>query len=289
VNTTHSPQSAEGKAAEAPSLLCLEKKDGTLIWKDSLPGNEIVGPQHGSPLTVKVKDAYQTIVCQADGWIRGFDAKTGAVLWKFDLNSERRAAPRRRSLEYMTSIPVFHNNRIYATVGAEAECCSGQGRLLCIDPSGSGDVSDYIVLENGVCTQNKQSKLVWDYRNAPGENGPIMSRSIAGVAIDNGLVIAADGEGIVHCIDENSGEALWTYGGGGCMHGSPLIIGSKCYIGTEEGNVCIIDVAKKQKVSGSVSMGNDQIEVGPVFSDGILYVVNRQRMFAIPFSSNDVR
>lgn len=71
---------------DAPSLVCLEKATGKVVWKDNSPGKGILHVQFSSPLVAEVGGEAQVIVGQGDGWLRAFDAATGKLIWKCDLN-----------------------------------------------------------------------------------------------------------------------------------------------------------------------------------------------------------
>src|SRR5262249_8832829 len=73
---------------EAPSLVCLNAKTGKLVWQDHSPGKDIMYCQLTSPLVIEVKDKTQVVMGQGDGWLRSFDAMTGKLVWKCDLNTK---------------------------------------------------------------------------------------------------------------------------------------------------------------------------------------------------------
>ena len=75
-------------APDAPSLVCLEKATGKLVWKDNSPGKDILEHQISSPLVVEIQGKPQVVVGQGDGWLRSFDAATGKLIWKCDLNEK---------------------------------------------------------------------------------------------------------------------------------------------------------------------------------------------------------
>ena len=73
-------------APDAPSLVCLEKATGKVVWTDNSPGKNILEHQISSPLVVEVGGRPQVIVGQGDGWLRASTPATGKLLWKCDLN-----------------------------------------------------------------------------------------------------------------------------------------------------------------------------------------------------------
>ena len=67
----------------------LGKKDnGQVVWQDNSPGKNILDGQWSSPLVIETSGRAQVVVPQGDGWLRSFEALTGKLLWKFDINAK---------------------------------------------------------------------------------------------------------------------------------------------------------------------------------------------------------
>src|SRR4029453_16898382 len=78
----------------APSFIAVNKNTGKLVWEDKSPGEKILHGQWSSPSVGKIGDTVQVIIGQGDGWVRGFEAKTGKKLWEFDLNPKESVWPK---------------------------------------------------------------------------------------------------------------------------------------------------------------------------------------------------
>src|SRR6185503_11112475 len=115
---------------------------GKVVWADNSPGKDIHDAQISSPLVAEVGGRAQAIVGQGDGWLRGFDAATGKLLWKCDLNPKAAKYDfARGDRNYVVATPVLCDGRVYIPVGQEVEHGDGPGCLYCIDPTKTGDVS----------------------------------------------------------------------------------------------------------------------------------------------------
>jgi outer membrane protein assembly factor BamB len=57
-------------APDAPSLVCLDRQTGQVLWQDSSPGKNIFEVQWSSPLVAEIKGRAQVIAAQGDGWVR---------------------------------------------------------------------------------------------------------------------------------------------------------------------------------------------------------------------------
>lgn len=117
----------------APSLICFDKDTGKAIWEDNSPGSKILYGQWGSPLVMEINRRAQVIAPQGDGWVRSFDAMTGELIWKCDINPK--SATNRWARNHFMNAPVFHDGLIYIGGGQSLEQGIGPGRLFCIDPT----------------------------------------------------------------------------------------------------------------------------------------------------------
>ena len=125
--------------------------------------------------------------------------------------------------------------------GRYLEDGEGPGRLVCIDPTKTGDIS--LELENGPGKgrPNPNSGAVWHF----GE----IRRTMSTVAVHDGLVIAPDFSGNVFCLDARTGQKYWQHHTRAHVFScSPLIADGKVYIGNEDGVLFIFGLAKEKQV-----------------------------------------
>ncbi len=217
--------------------------------------------------------------------------------------------------------PVVYDGLVYIAVGQDPEHGEGDGHLWCLDPNKRGDVSlelavkvstgeviphkriQAVIPEEGEAARdNPNSAVVWHYnrfdRNGNGtiEFDEEMHRSCGTVAIKDDLLFVADFSGIFHCADAKTGRVHWTYDMLSAMWGSPLIVNGHVYVGDEDGDICVFgfsadpDVAmpKREDENGEVknlplqtiSMYNS-IYSTPVVANGVLYIGNKDHLFAI--------
>ena len=154
----------------------------------------------------------QVIVPQGDGWIRSFDALSGKLIWKFDVNRKDATwkIGGRGERNYVLATPVLYRNRIYVATGMEVEDGEGDGQLFCLDPTKTGDISAELAVDhNGQilphrriqavdpekgerAIANQNSGVIWEYTSAGEEFEDAMHRTISSVAVHNGLLIATD-------------------------------------------------------------------------------------------------
>ena len=246
----------EVPSPDAPSFIAVDKNTGKIVWQDNSPGDRILHGQWSSPALGEVDGTMQAFFPGGDGWLYGFNARTGEKLWSFDLNPKDAVYPKTRN--YVIATPVFHNGRIFLAVGQEPENGEGVGNIYCIDPAQRGDIT--------------QSGRIW--RNSG------IRRSLSTAAIADGLLYIADFTGFLHCLDLHSGKEYWSYDTLAAVWGSPLVADGKVYLGDEDGDVAVLQAGKELKVISEIYMGS-AIYGTPVAANGVLYVMNLHELYAI--------
>jgi outer membrane protein assembly factor BamB len=298
-------------APQAPSVVCFKKDNGKVVWQDNSPGANILEGQCASPSVVEINNRAQVIAPLGDGWLRSFDAATGHLIWKFDINSKTAKWQRfggRNTVRTRNSImatPISYNGRVYVASGRYAEFGEGPGRLICIDLTKTGDISSELALDAAgqtipynraeavdaakgqLAVPNPNSGLVWEYtewdRNGNGkiEYGEQFHRTYGNAAIKDNLLVIGDWCGVVHCLDATTGKVHWEYDSLASIYGSPLIVGEKVYIANEDGNVLIFRLSPEpQKPLATIEM-DTVVYTSPIFANGTLYIASRNNLFAI--------
>lgn len=241
---------------KAPNLIALDKKTGKLVWQANNTIGRIWDGQWSSPAVAAIGGVTQVVIGEGDGWVRGYDALKGAKLWEFNTNPKGTAWP--KTAGFVLSTPVIRDNKVYVANGQDPESGVGPGYLHAIDATRRGDISE--------------TGLVW--RNTD------IKRSISTVALHEGLLFAADLNGLVFCIDANTGKALWNHDTFAAIWASPVVIGGNVYLGNADGEIVVLAAAKEKKLVFQTNMG------GTVYStfaaaNGTLYVAGRDKLFAL--------
>lgn len=316
-------RSSKIPSPKAPSLVCFDKKIGKVLWTDASPGENILMGQFSSPLVAEINGRAQVIVGQGDGWVRSFDALTGKLIWKFDINAKESQWLNAGAWGTRNSIlatPVFYKGRVYVGSGQVWEFGQGNGRLVCIDPTKTGDISSElavdakgqplpqrrfraVVRKNGEkAIRNPNSGLIWEFtasdenKNGKLEYDEVFHRTLSSVVVKNDLLIAVDLSGLVHCFHARTGKRFWKYDLFANTASSPLIVDNWVYVADEDGDVAIFrlsadpDVAMK-RVKGkhqphATIKVDDSVDNSPVFANGVLYIASRSNLWAIAKSKN---
>ncbi|HZY85174.1 MAG TPA: PQQ-binding-like beta-propeller repeat protein [Gemmataceae bacterium] len=265
---------------KAPSCVAVNKRDGKVVWKDNSPGENIMEGAWASPAYAVVNGRGQVIFPGGDGWLYAFGPQDGKLLWKFDCNPKGSVfrTDSRGTRSYILA-PVVHDNRVYTAVGQQPDNGPGVGHLWCVDVTRAGDVS--AELEKG--KPNPNSGLVWHYGGAaPAGAGRdwLFGRSLGGCAVHDGLLYAAEWEGLLHCLDAKTGKQYWEEDLDANVWASPLWVDGKVYLPDDAGNVHIFEHGKAKKALRTVKMAAG-VKAAAVVANGVLYVTTEKRLFAI--------
>jgi outer membrane protein assembly factor BamB len=262
-------------APDAPSLIVLEKSTGRLVATD----NERIGPRifHSTwspPTKGTVNRRGRIFFAGGDGVLYGFEPlaavpPAGEVralkrVWRFDCdptgpkqNVQKYNSNRREGPSNIKSTPVFHDGRLFVTVGGDVWWGKNQVWLQCINASGNGDVT--------------ASALVWSV--------PLDKHSMSTPSVADGLVFVADCGRKVYCIDAKTGEVCWVHETNGEIWGSTLVADGKVYVGTRRGDFWVFAASREKTVIRTVQF-DGPIHASPVAANGVLYVTTMNWLYA---------
>ena len=141
-------------------------------------------------------------------------------VWQFDFdpgapktNVHRYNSNRRESPSNFYGMPVFDHNRLYIAGGGDIWWGKNEAWLKCIDATRTGDITT-----NG---------LIWTYT--------LQKHVLSTPAVYNGMVFVADCGRLIHCVDAETGQPLWTHEINGDAWASPMVADGKVYLGTRGG------------------------------------------------------
>ncbi len=297
---------------KAPSFLAVNKKTGKVIWKDNTPsikvaeglasaadqmdflrrlqdsGQKILHGQWSNAAYGVVNGRPQVVFPGGDGWVYALDPATGKHLWKFDCNPKNShyEIGGRGTRNNIIATPVIHDNKVYVGVGQDPEHGEGIGDLWCMDMTKSGDISPELVVDYNSTPlktiPNKNSGLIWRFGGSTkgGNRDFNFGRTMSTCAVHDGLLFAAELGGYLQCLDANTGKHLWEYDLKSAVWGSPAWIDGKIYIGTEDGDVHILQAGREKKLIGIREMKHG-VKSTPVAVNGTLYIMTETTLYAI--------
>jgi outer membrane protein assembly factor BamB len=272
---------------QAPSFVAVNKLTGKVVWSDASPGKDIMDGQWGSPAYAVVNGTEQVIFPGGDGWLRGFEAKTGKPLWKFDCNPKSAVFKPggRGNKSYLVATPVVYDNKVYIGLGRQPDDCSGVGHFWCIDITKTGDLSPVNDNFDAKAAVNKNSGLVW-HRGGAVTPRPKIGRDVhfgctmSTAAICEGLLYIAEKDGYLSCFDAATGKEYWQHDLKSDTWCSPYYADSKIYMCTNDGDVHIFAPGKELKPLGKMEL-ETALHCTPVAVGRVLYIQTDSRLFAL--------
>jgi outer membrane protein assembly factor BamB len=240
----------------APALIALDYETGKLIWEDASPGGRILHGQWSTPAVGTIGGVVQVVHGQGDGWVRGYEAKTGKKLWEFDTNPKESVWPKTRNEVIAT--PVIVDDVVYIANGQDPEHGEGVGHLYAIDGTKRGDIT--------------QSGRLWHFDK--------IRRSISTAAVKDGLVYYPDFSGFFYCLDAKTGKELWMHDMFAAMWSSAMVADGKVYLGDEDGDVVVMQHGKEKKLLAEPNMGSSVYST-VVTANGVMFIMTRNELYAI--------
>lgn len=289
-------------ASRAPSIVAFNKKTGKVAWQDNPDGPRILHGNWASPAIAVIDDRALLIAPLGDSWLYAYDAQTGKLVWKFDTNFKHTTYPAIRN--ELIATPIIVGKRLYIATGQDPEHGEGPGILWCLDITRTGDISleidgeplnispDQELLGPASGTRisrgkpNPNSGVIWHFTgedlNGDGrlQTRERMNRTIGTCAYADGLLFIMDFSGFLHCFDAETGKRHWAYDLQAATWSSPLIVDGKVYAADEDGDIAIFKVSSTMEKLAEMNVGS-AVYTSPVFANGVLYIANRDRVFAI--------
>jgi outer membrane protein assembly factor BamB len=241
---------------KAPAIIALDYETGKLVWEDASPGTRILHGQWSTPAVATIDGVVQVVHGQGDGWIRGYEAKTGKKLWEFDTNPKESVWPKTRNEVIAT--PVIVDNVVYIANGQDPEHGEGVGHLYAIDATKRGDIT--------------QSGRLWHFDK--------IRRSISTASVKDGLVYYPDFSGFLYCLDAKTGKEIWMHDMFAAMWSSTMVADGKVYLGDEDGDVAVLQHGRTKKLLAEPNMGSSVYST-VVTANGVMFIMTRNNLYAI--------
>ncbi len=272
VDNTH----RRNRAPDAPSLIVLEKATGRLLAMDNEKiGGMVFHCTWSSPAIGQVNGRKLIFFGGGDGVMYAFEAlktippagkvETLKRVWRFDCDP---TAPKKNIHEYknnrtvspsnIKSMPVFHDNRVYVTVGGDIWWGKEKAWLQCIDATKEGDIT--------------QTGLLWSY--------PLEKHCCSTPSIYNGMVFVADSGGFVHCINAADGKPLWRHEAGGEIWASTLVADGKLYVPTRRRNLLVFQAQKEEHLLAALQL-DSAMNASATAANGTLYITTMRKLYAV--------
>jgi outer membrane protein assembly factor BamB len=229
-------------------ILALNETTGDTVWmtrRDELPS-------WGTP-TVAATPAGPVLVTNASNFIRGYDPRTGAELWRLG-GSSKITAP----------TPVYAGGDLFVVASGRAP----ERPIFVVHAGARGDLT----LPAG---KTASDAVAWS-RSGRGSYMPTP-------LVYNGQVYVLANNGVLDAYALRTGDEIYrqrlsTVGSG--FSASPVAADGKIYLSNEDGEMLVVSAGPEFKQIATNSMG-ELLMATPALSGGVMYVRTAGSLFAI--------
>lgn len=186
---------------------------------------------YGTPIVAHVAGRDQLLL-GGGGYMMSYDPATGKALWKCKGPTE----------ETTSNTVAFFKDTVYVTGGYPKPYIA-----MGIRADGSGDVDDTHVLWT--------NKRAMSYVPSP--------------LYHDGLLYVLNDDGIITCLDAADGEPIWSQRLGGDYSASPLLLGDRIVLCSEQGLILTIAAGRQYQKLGELELADGMWATPSVGPDGI--------------------
>lgn len=282
----HNDDNSRIPAPDAPSLVCIHTITGKVVWSDNSPGKNLLFGHTASALVIERDGRGLVVHPQGDGWVRAFDAETGKLVWKFDVNPKSARGDYGLGAAWgsrvsVVATPVYANGRVFFTTGVHPEACGDHpARLFCLDPTKIGDISPELDDGRGGGKPNPNSAVAWEYTANGKKPDEVLHHTHGAVMVTDGLAVVTDGHGVVHVLAEKTGQRQWTHDTKASVLSSSLVVGGTLYVATESGDVFAFALGRQKRLLTKVE-ADAPFRGSPAFANWVLYLLSEKTLYAV--------
>lgn len=193
--------------ANISRITALDKLTGKLVWERERDVKADRQFSFCTPLVIEVAGQKQ-FVLPGSNVVQSLNPETGDEIWRVTYEGYS-VIPR----------PIYFEGLVYV--------CTGYDRpsLLAIDPTGSGDVTG--------------THLKWKVDGSVPHTPSLVARG--------GAIFMINDKGIASAVSAATGKEIWKERIGGNFSASPLLVGDRMYMLSEEGDATILQVGPKPR------------------------------------------
>lgn len=233
-------------------IYALDKKTGETIWvaernEEWYQGIDEIGRKaYVTPIVIEV-DGRELLISNGSCVCDAYDVHTGELVWYIP-----------RGEDSTISMPVEWDGKVYFYSGFETrEDGHKDCDFICVDPSGSGDIS---------------SNIIWTVRST--------MLQLQTPVVNEGLIFTVDSESLLMCMDAHTGEVIWKEQLKGKYHSSPTWADEKIYINQIRGTTYVYEASKqKNRISENKLQGD--IWTTPAFLDNEILMRTSKYLYKI--------
>lgn len=231
-------------------VVCLDAKTGNQIWKHDRISDAQKECEHSYASPVIYRDSQREfLITHGADFVMGHSLEDGHELWRCGNLNIGNYNP---TLRFVAS-PVAAGGRIVVP-------SAKGGPVLCLKPDIEGDVTD------------KQDAYLWQRkRDTPDVPSPVVHEGLVYLCRENGVVI---------CVDAETGEELYQKRAVSDRYrASPVIADGKLYVTARKGVVTVFELGKTG-TQLAVNNLDEEVSASPAVANGRIYIRTFKNLYA---------
>ena len=240
-------------AAMRHRYFAFDKKTGEVVWTTK-PGGPPKDTTYPVSVVAEINGRRLLIDGNSDGHVYAMDVQTGEKVWGFQVSQ----GPLNASV-------VVDGTRVYASHNRENTDTTVMGRVVCIDGTGTGDIT--------------KTHELWRVDG--------IEAGYSSPAIADGRLYVVDSAANLHCLDGETGEVHWTHSLGTVGKGSPVVADGKIYVTEVNGHFHILQPGENEcKTLSTIQIEREpghyaEIFGSPAIADGRVYFTTEEGLYCL--------
>ena len=240
-------------AAMRHRYFAFDKKTGEVVWTTK-PGGPPKDTTYPVSVVAEINGRRLLIDGNSDGHVYAMDVQTGEKVWGFQVSQ----GPLNASV-------VVDGTRVYASHNRENTDTTVMGRVVCIDGTGTGDITE--------------THELWRVDG--------IEAGYSSPAIADGRLYVVDSSANLHCLNDETGEVHWTHSLGTVGKGSPVVADGKIYVTEVNGHFLILQPGENEcKTLSTIQIEREsghyaEIYGSPAIAYGRVYFTTEEGLYCL--------
>ena len=240
-------------AAMRHRYFAFDKRTGEVVWTTT-PGGPPKDTTYPVSVLAEINGRVLLIDGNSDGHVYAMDLQTGEKIWGFQVSQ----GPLNASV-------VVDGTRVYASHNRENTDTTVMGRVVCIDGTGTGNIT--------------KTHELWRVDG--------IEAGYSSPAIADGRLYVVDSAANLHCLNGETGEVHWTHSLGTVGKGSPVVADGKIYVTEVNGHFHILQPGENEcKTLSTIQIEREpghyaEIYGSPAIADGRVYFTTEEGLYCL--------
>ena len=230
-----------------------DKRTGEVVWTTT-PGGPPKDTTYPVSVVAEINGRRLLIDGNSDGNVYAMDVQTGEKVWGFQVSQ----GP-------LNSSVVVDGTRVYVTHNRENTDTTVMGRVVCIDGTGTGDIT--------------KTHELWRVDG--------IEAGYSSPAIADGRLYVVDSSANLHCLNGETGAVHWTHSLGTVGKGAPVVADGKIYVAEVNGQFHILQPGENEcKTLSTVQIEREsgryaEIYGSPAIAYGRVYFTTEEGLYCL--------